>query len=290
LNQSHATLDRPSSGQPHKGKVFVAVHAHLADVPIFASGLCARLIAEGYTGYLVRTTNDEHAGAGTAAHNILSNEQEQASMAAVIGFKDVFDLYYRNDRMEEISKAELRGRLLLIYRMVRADTIITFHPDMPATDQPDRQITGRAAAEAASLALNAGEHWEHIEAGFPARAIHERYYIPVDAAQPFNRVVDIGPYIEKKIDAIAECKSQGGGSLGSQLRARLTGEGKRLPLLGSDDRTANREYIRHFLLDDDREFARPYNLQYAERFYYIDGRSPSHRKVDEYVTKNAVRI
>src|ERR1019366_3061405 len=126
---SQTTVEKSVSGQPHKGKVFVAVHAHLDDVPHFASGLCAKLIAEGYTGYLVRTTNDEHSGGSTNARNILSSEQEHEKMAAALGFKDVFELYYRNDRMEEISKADLRGRLMMIYRMVKADTVISFHPD-----------------------------------------------------------------------------------------------------------------------------------------------------------------
>jgi hypothetical protein len=42
----------------------------LDDIPYFGSGLCAKLIAEGYTGYVVRTTNDEHHGGGTNARNI----------------------------------------------------------------------------------------------------------------------------------------------------------------------------------------------------------------------------
>jgi LmbE family N-acetylglucosaminyl deacetylase len=283
-------VEKAVPGTPHKGKVFVAVHAHLDDLPYFAAGLCAKLISEGYTGYVVRTTNDEHSGGNTNARNILSNETEHRKMAATLGFKDVFELYYRNNRMEEVSKAELRGRLLLIYRMVKADTVISFHPDIPASENADRQVTGRAAAYAADLCALENEHWEHSEAGFKARHIQERYYIPLNAAQPFNRVVDIGPHIEKKIDAISECKSQGGGNLGSQLRARLTGEGKRLPLLGNDDHTADREYIRHFLLDEYREFGRPHNLQYAERFYYVDDRPPAHSKVEDYVAKNAVRI
>jgi LmbE family N-acetylglucosaminyl deacetylase len=269
------------------GKVFVAVHAHLDEVPYFAAGLCAKLIGEGYRGYLVRTTNDEHSGGGTNAHNILSNEEEHAAMAASLGFKDVFELYYRNGRMEEISKAELRGRLMLIFRMLKADVLISFNPGHPGQDE-DRLVTGRAAAEAASMCAMPGENWEQVEAGFAAHPITERYYFCTGAESPSNRVVDIGPYIEKKIDAIAACKSQGGGSLGSQLRARLAREGKRLPLLGNDDRTADREYIRHFLLDDDRASAKPHNLKYAERFYYVDDRSPSRTKVDDYVAKNAV--
>lgn len=286
---THARVETAVFGQPHKGKVFVAVHAHLDDLPYFAAGLCAKLIAEGYTGYIVRTTNDEHSGGSTNARNILSNEQEHEKMAATLGFKDVFELYYRNDRMEEISKSDLRGRLMLIYRMLKADTMISFHPDAPGQNA-DHLITGRMAAEAASMCGVAGENWEHLEAGFAARPVSERYYFSTSAEAPFNRVVDISPYIEKKIDAIAECKSQGGGNLGSQLRARLAQQGKRLPLLGGDDRTADREFVRHFLLDDYRDFAKPHNLQYAERFYYIDNRSPTRTKVDEYVAKNAVRV
>lgn len=291
---SHAVVEKTTTGQPHKGKIFVAVHAHLDDLPYFAGGLCAKLIVEGYTGYIVRTTNDEHSGGSTNAHNILSNEEEHAKMAEVLGFKDVFELYYRNTRMEEISKEELRGRLLLIYRMVKADTVISFHPESLAGQDysgqnMDHLITGRAAAEAASLCNLPNEHWEHLDAGFAARPIMERYYVCTSAGQPFNRIVDIGPHIEKKIDAIAECKSQGGGNLGSQLRGRLAREGKRLPLLGTDDRTADREYIRNFLLDDYREFAKPNNLKYAERFYYVNDR-PTQSKVDEYVAKNAIRI
>src|SRR5215831_17286361 len=75
--------DQP--GQPHLGKVFAAVHAHLDDVPRYAAGLCAKLIHEGYSGYLIRTTNDEKRGGQTMAQNILSNEQEHLKVATAIG-------------------------------------------------------------------------------------------------------------------------------------------------------------------------------------------------------------
>src|SRR5512136_187613 len=103
------TVARQQSGKPHAGKVFAAVHAHLADVPFFAGGLCAKMIAEGYTGYLIRTTNDETSGGNSSAQNILSNETEHAAMAKALGFKDVFDLYYCSHRLNEISPLELRG-------------------------------------------------------------------------------------------------------------------------------------------------------------------------------------
>ena len=38
-------VEKDQPGHPHKGKVFAAVHAHLDDIPYYAAGLCAKLIA-----------------------------------------------------------------------------------------------------------------------------------------------------------------------------------------------------------------------------------------------------
>jgi LmbE family N-acetylglucosaminyl deacetylase len=283
-------VEKDQPGQPHHGKVFVAVHAHLDDVPYFAGGLCAKLMKEGYTGYIVRTSNDEKYGGHTIAENILNNEQEHLKMAQVLGFKDVFDLYYRCHRMNEISPVEIRGRLTFILRALKADTVIAFDPSAVAEKDGDHEETARAVEDACAMCGSESDFAEHLEAGFPAHPVSERYYFRSRPEQQFNRVVDISPYIEKKIDAIIECKSQGGGARGSELRARLARQGRRLPVLGSDDQTANREYVRHFLLDDYRDYGKQYNLQWAERFYYVDERPPSRSKVDEYVERNSVRI
>jgi LmbE family N-acetylglucosaminyl deacetylase len=283
-------VEKARPGQPHKGKTFVAIHAHLQDVSYYAGGLCAKLIQEGYTGYLVRTTNDEKYGGRTIAQNILANEQEHLKMASVLGFRDVIDLYYRAHRMNEISPVEIRGRLILILRMLKADTVISFHPTAPGEEDSDHQATGRAVEDACAMAGSENDFQEHAEAGFPPRPVMERYYFHTHQDQPYNRVVDVAPHIEKKIDAIVECRSQGGGGRGAELRARLAREGKRLPLLGADDRTANREYVRQFLLDDFREYGRRHNLQFAERFLYVDYRPPVKTKVEEYVSKNAVAL
>jgi len=287
---SKIAVEKDQPGQPHRGKVFVAIHAHLDDVPYFAGGLCAKLMKEGYTGYIVRTGNDEKYGGRTIAENILNNEQQHLKMAQVLGFKDVFDLYYRSHRMNEISPVEIRGRLIFILRMLKADTVISFDPSSSAENDGDHAATARTVEDACAMCGSPSDFAEHMEAGFPAHPVRERYYFHARPEQRFNRVVDIAPHVEKKIDAIVECKSQGGGALGSELRARLARQGRRLALLGSDDRTADREYVRHFLLDDYREYGKPYNLQWAERFYYVDDRPPARTKVDEYVEKNAVKI
>jgi LmbE family N-acetylglucosaminyl deacetylase len=179
--------------------------------------------------------------------------------------------------MREIAPVEFHGRLVLLLRMFKADTVISF---APGDEDPDRDVTGRAVDEACAMAASELDFQEHIEAGFAARAISERYYFHTRRDQPYNREVDISAYLEKKIDAIVECRSLGGGGDGAALRAKLARQGKRLPLLGNDDRTANRAYVRQFLIEDPR----------TERFFYVDHRPPVRTKVDEYVDKNAVSL
>ena len=58
-------IERPQPGKPHAGKVLAAIQPHADDIPLFAGGLVLKLIQEGYTGYLIRITNDDHTGPGT---------------------------------------------------------------------------------------------------------------------------------------------------------------------------------------------------------------------------------
>ncbi|HZT31110.1 MAG TPA: PIG-L family deacetylase [Bryobacteraceae bacterium] len=289
VNGGEPIVVKDEPGMPHRGKVFAAVHAHLDDIPYYAAGLCAKLMSEGYTGYILRTSNDERCGGRSTAENILSNEQDHFRMAAALGFKDVFDFYYQNHDMDGISYIDLRGRLILIFRMLQVDTILSFNPWGHAEENPDHWVTGRAVEEACWMAGMPNDFHEHLEAGIQPHTVGERYYFYAREGQPYNRVVDIGSHVEKKIDAIVECKSQGDGNRGSIVRAQLARQGKRLPLLGNDDRAADRAYVRQFLLEDDREHGKPHNLEFAERFYYID-RRPAKSKADEYIEKNAVNL
>jgi hypothetical protein len=101
-----------------------------------------------------------------------------------------------------------------------------------------------------------------------------------------NRVVDTAAWVERKIDLNLENKAQGpAGENGQRLRARLDAQGQRLPLLGSDDASANRNYIREFVLRQDRVTGQRHGLTYAEQFHYI---GPSQNHLEEYIRKNAI--
>jgi hypothetical protein len=61
-----------------------------------------------------------------------------------------------------------------------------------------------------------------------------------------------------------------------------------LPLLGDDDATADRNYIKEFLLARDRELGRKYGVEYAEAFHYI-GPGTS-RPIEDYIRNHAVPL
>jgi hypothetical protein len=174
--------------------------------------------------------------------------------------------------------------------MLKADTVLSFSPSAEGEPDSDRWITGRAVEEACWTAGLANDFNEHFEAGILPHAVRERYYFYARPGQPFNHVVDISRYVDRKVGAIVECRSQGGGDSGSLLRARLAREGRRLPLLGDDDRTADRAYATQFLLDEFRGYASGYGFDCAERFQHIGPAAEGRPAVDDYVAKNAVRI
>ena len=284
-------IERHMPGKPQQGKVFAAIHAHLDDIPYYCGGTVAKLIQEGYTGYIIRTSNDEKCGGGTPAQNIRNNEAEHYKMAKALGIADVFDFYYRNHRMNVISTQELRSRLVFLFRYLKVDTVLTFNPWGHGEENPDHWITGRAAEEACWMSGMGNDYPEHLQAGLKPYGVKERYYFVGRPGQPYNRVVDIHSTIEEKIAAIVECKSQGGGNDGSKLKAKLAEEGKRLPVLGSNDETANREYVRHFLIEEYKHLGEKYGLDYAEPFYYTDQRTPPGRLEREiYIQENAVPL
>ena len=102
------TIERNVSGKPHAGKILAAVQAHSDDIPLFCSGTVAKLIDEGYQGYLIRVSNDEAAGI-TLGHGVAQNEIDNQNAAKQLGCKKAFSFYYRNHRMDDGAIIELRA-------------------------------------------------------------------------------------------------------------------------------------------------------------------------------------
>lgn len=278
-------VERRREGKPRAGQVVVAIQPHSDDIPLFAAGTVLKLIDEGATGYVIRVTNDDMAGPGSYAETVTANWRDSEAVGKALGAVRTFDLNYNNHMMDNIAWAELRQRFIFLFRLLKADIVVTYDPWGAYEENPDHAVTSRCVEAAAWMAGGTKDYPEHFAAGLAPHAVREKYYF-ARFQQRVNRIVDIAPWVEQKIDVNLENTAQGpAGENGQALRARLAAEGRRLPMLGEDDRTANREYIRQFVLDRDRAAGAPHGLAYAEAFHYV-GAPPD--AVQEYLRQHAV--
>ena len=288
-------VDRFDPSRPHAGKVLGIVQAHADDMPLCSGGLVAKLIAEGYRAFLIQTTNDEKCGAGTIADAIKSNEVDVDALVRCLGIEDVFNLGYRNHRQDENSMIEQRCRLIFLFRHLKVDTVMSFHPWARWEENPDHYVTGYAVEAACWMAASGKDFPEQVQAGIHPHGVQDKYYWVMRPGSPYNHVTDIGPFLEQKIAAMSTNKSQGpAGSHGRMLKARLAQEGLKLPELGDDDEAADRAYIRLFGLDEHKRMGQQYGLEYAEFHYYFPpgGTFPqlgTGQRVEAYVRQHAVK-
>jgi LmbE family N-acetylglucosaminyl deacetylase len=279
-------------GKPHQGKVLAAVQAHSDDIPIYAGGLVAKLIDEGYTGYLIRLSNDEASGR-TLGYGVVQNEIDNQEVARALGCKKAFSFYYRNHRMDDCAEIEIRSRLIFLFRVLQVNTIVTMDPYNHYEENPDHLVASRAVEAACWLSGAAKDYPEHYKAGIKPARISEKYY---HARSPqghnlVNRIVDISSYIDQKTRGNVANRGKGpAGGNGSRLRQELAKQGKRLPLLGDDDATADFQYVKHLLMEDWRLLGQRFGLQYAEAFRYIGPPADTGTNIRRYVNQHTVPL
>jgi len=290
-------VERAASGKPHAGKVLAAIQPHTDDIPIFAGGTVAKLVGEGYTGYLIRTTNDEMAGSGTTGQRVLDNERDTEAVAKALSLQKVFNLEYRNHLMDDISRVEMRARMVHLIRLLKIDTIVCYDPWGIYEENPDHYVTAQVVEASCWMAGMDLDYPEQLAAGLQPHAVQEKYYF-ARGPQIVNRVVDISAWIDRKVEANLANKTQGpSGENGARLRAKLASQKLRLPILGGDDDSANRGYINNIVLDNDslsqrgvlsdRELGRRYGLEWAEAFHYI---GPRESQLERYIADYGVPL
>src|SRR4051812_13635253 len=175
-------LEGSRPGRPHEGKVLLAVQAHSDDIPLMASGTVAKLIEEGYTGYLVRATNDDMGDAvglgtvGSVGEHALGNERDNAEVARVLGCEGHFDLNYSNHRMADVSVNEVICRLTFLIRLLKVDTVVGWDPWGHDEENPDHYTFAKAAEAACWMAGRAHDYPEQLAAGIEPRTVQDKYY------------------------------------------------------------------------------------------------------------------
>ncbi len=276
------SIDRQVSGQPHKGKVFALITPHLDDGPIFAGGLMAKLLSEGYTGYFIRTSNDEKDSFDlTLGETVLANERDTAKFVKVAGSRKFYDLSYRNHRMDEVSKTELRGRLIFLFRLLKVDTVISYDPWGHYEGNPDHYVTAQAVEAACWMSAGKLDFPEHREAGLEPHGVSEKFYF-ARGPQLVNRVVDIGPFLQQKVAMIEACETMILHMV-KDVNESLAKRGLKLPAMTGTDDEAVKAFVQEVFVPRDHGVGSKYKLEYAEEYHHI---GPDTAMAD-YVAKNA---
>ena len=278
-------IERAVSGMPHQGKVLALITPHLDDGPFFASGTVAKLLQEGYTGYFIRTSNDEKDSFDlTLGETVLGNERDARAFLQVSGLKQMFDLGYRNHRMDDLTRTEIRARLIFLFRLLKVDTIFSYDPWGHYEENPDHYVTAQAVEAACWMSGGHLDMPEHFAAGLKPHSVSEKYYF-ARGPQLVNRVVDIGPTFETKLACLRACRTMMTHMI-KELNASLVERKLRVPALSDADNAAIDEFTKMAVETKDRAAGKKYGLDYAEEFHYI---GPDHA-LDDYLARNAVPL
>jgi LmbE family N-acetylglucosaminyl deacetylase len=284
-SDAEVVIERALSGTPHRGKVLALITPHLDDGPFFASGTVAKLLHEGYTGYFIRTSNDEKDSYDlTPGETVLGNERDARNFLHVSGLKQMFDFGYRNHRMDDLARTEIRARLIFLFRLLRVDTIFSYDPWGHYEENPDHYVTAQAVEAACWMAGGHLDMPEHLAAGLKPHSVSEKYYF-ARGPQLVNRVVDIGATFETKLACLRACRTMVTHMI-KDLNASLVERKLRVPVLSGAGDAAIEEYTKVALETSDRATGRKFGLEYAEAFHYI---GPD-RSMDDYIAGHAVAL
>lgn len=278
-------IERANSGLPNKGRVLALITPHLDDGPIFAGGAIAKFLSEGYTGFFIRTSNDEKDSYRmTLGETVLANQRDTGAFIKTAGMKKWFDLSYRNHRMDDVSRTELRGRLIFLFRLLKVDTVLSYDPWGHYEENPDHYVTAQAVEAACWMSGGNLDFPEHFEAGLKPHSVSEKYYF-ARGPQLVNKVVDIGPVLQQKIALIRSCRTMITHMV-KDVNDTLAERKLRLPAFNGNEETAADEFIKAAFVTRDRQTGAKYGLDYAEEFHYI---GPD-RSLDDYISHNAVKL
>ncbi len=96
--------------------------------------------------------------------------------------------------MADVSLNEVIGRLILLIRALKVDTVVCWDPWAHDEENPDHYMLAKAAEAACWMAGRAHDYPEQFAAGLKPKAVADKYYY---ARRPeITRVVDISKQIE----------------------------------------------------------------------------------------------
>jgi LmbE family N-acetylglucosaminyl deacetylase len=224
----------------------LVVLAHPDDPEFFCGGTVARWASEGREiHYCLLTRGDKGADEPGVDPASLAEtrEREQRAAAAVLGVRDVEFLNYEDGNL--VADLGTRKAVVRVIRRVRPDIVVTCDPTNvygQFVNHVDHRVAGQVTLDAVYPAARSALYFPDLyqDEGLQPYKVHELYIAgPVHP----NTSIDVTAFMERKLKALAEHRSQ----------------------IGDLDELAER--LRTRMLDADSP---PDTPRYVERFAYIE--------------------
>jgi len=222
----------------------LVVLAHPDDPEFFCGGTLALWAEQGREiEYCLLTRGDKGADDADTDPVALAHlrEAEQRAAAAVLGvrqvrFLDLADGYLTPD-------LALRKQVVRVLRQVRPDIVVTcdptnFFPSDRYINHPDHRAAGQATLDAVFPAAGSGMFFPELERERGLRP-HKVSTVYVAEAQHPNTTVDVTAFLDRKVAALREHKSQINDMEGLDGRMREW-------LLDPDSPPDSPRYVEHF--------------------------------------------
>ncbi|HYM14125.1 MAG TPA: PIG-L deacetylase family protein [Dehalococcoidia bacterium] len=204
----------------------LVVTAHPDDAEFLAGGTIAKLCDMGLRVTLcVATSGDK----GTRDESLrpqelaAMREAEQRAAAKVLGLARVVFWGMPDGFLEETH--ELRGQVVKLIRSLKPDLMITWDGYRPGFNHTDHRVIGRVVRDALFPAAHDPLYYAHL--GREGIGPHRTAELLLAGAQDPDYHVDIGPYLERKADAIVCHTSQIDGRTREEILKNWAGDPRR---------------------------------------------------------------
>ena len=191
----------------------MGIFAHPDDPEFFCGGTFAKWAAEGKTiTFVLATSGDKGSNdlTMTSEQLVAIRETEERAAAARLGVQEVVFLRYPDGELQ--PTLDLRRQLTRLIRLKKPDIVVTNDPTarwygVNYINHPDHRAIGDAALDA--VFPSARDHLTFPEL-FQAEHLepHKVAQVYLCGAQDPNAKVDVTAYLDTKINALREHKSQ----------------------------------------------------------------------------------
>ncbi len=188
--------------------IVLALAPHPDDAEIYCGGALAGFAAGGATVHIVVATDGGKGSFIEEGGDLAAlRAEEMGRAAAVLGAQPPVLLGFPDMELDALAPGVLRERFVRAIREIRPHIVFAPDPYALYEPHPDHRAVAWAAIEAINCSQLPLAYPQHLAAGLQPHLVREKYFYG-DTLPAANKIVDTTAFVDRKIAAVAEHRSQ----------------------------------------------------------------------------------